>query len=143
MLPLSSENFEQDSDYALHIRLVQLINLGVYTCQAYNGIDKAASWEVTLLAVGPISNVRPEHKNFTQYLLPTPTRPAPTEKPQYPYRPQRPEYSSTRSPNPVKGQIYSRRPPTIAPLPRYSTRPELKGEKTFGTTISCFTYNIA
>jgi hypothetical protein len=89
MLPLLSENYEQDNDYSLLIRSVTLTNLGVYTCQAFNGIgDRPASWSATVQAVGPVYNVKPEHEEYTKYLVQPPRRPT-TEKPQYPYRPTR------------------------------------------------------
>ncbi|XP_070527125.1 papilin isoform X2 [Cardiocondyla obscurior] len=90
MLPLFSENYEQDTDYTLLIRSVTLTSLGVYTCQAFNGIGTPASWSATLQAIGPVYNVKPEHEEYTKYLVQPPKRPT-TEKPQYPYRPTRPQ----------------------------------------------------
>lgn len=96
MLPLFSENYEQDTDYTLLIRSVTLTSLGVYTCQAFNGVGIPASWSATLQAIGPVYNVKPEQQEYTKYLVQPPRRPT-TEKPQYPYRPTRtqsPEYQT-------------------------------------------------
>jgi hypothetical protein len=56
MLPFSSERYEQLRDHSLMIRLVSLRDLGPYTCQAYNGLGKAASWTVTVFANGPVED---------------------------------------------------------------------------------------
>ncbi|XP_072747679.1 papilin isoform X3 [Anoplolepis gracilipes] len=108
MLPLFSENYEQDTDYTLLIRSVTLTSLGIYTCQAFNGIGRPASWSATLQAIGPVYNVKSEHEEYTKYLVQPPKRPT-TEKPQYPYRPTRtqsPEYQ-TYAP------VYPSKPPRI------------------------------
>ncbi|CAH0383119.1 unnamed protein product [Bemisia tabaci] len=68
MLPMSSEQFEQRSDYSLLINRVSVSNLGPYTCQAYNGLGRAASWSVTLRAVGTVE--REEDSQFRDYLIP-------------------------------------------------------------------------
>lgn len=107
MLPLSSENYEQDTDYTLLIRSVTLTNLGVYTCQAYNGIDRPASWSVTLQTIGPIYNIKPEYQNYMKYVVLPPKRPV-TEKPQYPYRPIRthsPDYITFAPVQPTRPHI--------------------------------------
>ncbi|XP_044011690.1 papilin isoform X3 [Aphidius gifuensis] len=101
MLPLSSDSYEQDSECTLLIRSVTLSNLGIYTCQAYNGIEKPASWSTTLQAIGPVYNIKPEQQEYTQYLVQAPKRPERPERPQYPYRPARtqaPEYNQTYKP---------------------------------------------
>ncbi|XP_035723305.1 papilin-like isoform X5 [Vespa mandarinia] len=107
LLPLSSENYEQDTDYTLLIRSVTLTNLGVYTCQAYNGIDRPASWSVTLQTIGPIYNIKPEYKSYMKYIVLPPKRPV-TEKPQYPYRPIRthsPDYITFAPVQPTRPHI--------------------------------------
>jgi hypothetical protein len=43
LIPLKTSQFEVRKDYSLLIHSVKLSNLGIYTCQAYNGIGKAAS----------------------------------------------------------------------------------------------------
>lgn len=126
MLPLFSENYEQDSDYSLLIRSVTLTSLGVYTCQAYNAMGKAASWSATLQAVGPVYNVKPEHQEYTKYLVQAPKKPTTTEKPQYPYRPTRtpsPEYQTFAPIYPSRSTHY---PPF---LPTSTVEPaKFKGE---------------
>ncbi|XP_077270107.1 proteoglycan-like sulfated glycoprotein papilin isoform X5 [Temnothorax americanus] len=108
MLPLFSDNYEQDTDYTLLIRSVTLTSLGIYTCQAFNGIGTPASWSATLQAIGPVYNVKPEHEEYTKYLVQPPKRPT-TEKPQYPYRPTR-----TQSPeHQTYAPVYSSKPPYI------------------------------
>lgn len=111
MLPLSSEIYEQDSEYTLLIRTVTLPTLGVYTCQAFNAIGRAASWSVTLQAIGPVYNVKPEYEQYIQYLVEAPRKP---EKPQYPYRPNRtstPDYQ-TYAPLYTSRQTHA---PTVSP----------------------------
>lgn len=108
MLPLTSSNFEQGTDYSLLIRSVDLTSLGIYTCQAFNGIGTPASWSVTLQAIGPVFSFKPEHEEYTKYLVQPPRRPT-TEKPQYPYRPIR-----TQSPEP---QTYAPAYPTRSHIP--------------------------
>jgi len=51
MLPFSSERYEQVRDYSLLIRMLERADLGPYTCQAYNGLGRAASWTITLIVV--------------------------------------------------------------------------------------------
>lgn len=114
MLPLSSEQFEQRRDHSLLIRSVTLRNLGPYTCQAYNGYGRAASWTVTVQAVGPVYT---GDSSYNEYLVPPPKKPAtpdivtPTEKPSYPYRPVRP------SPQPRPPIVQPTSPPKIPPQP--------------------------
>ncbi|XP_019882164.2 papilin isoform X4 [Camponotus floridanus] len=125
MLPLSSETYEQDTDYTLLIRSVTLTSLGVYTCQAFNAVGPAASWSTILQAIGPVYNVKPEHEEYVKYLVQPPKRPT-TEKPQYPYRPTRtqsPEYQ-TYAP------VYPSKPPRIpAVIPLETTTVEPGGAK--------------
>ena len=108
MLPLSSEQYEQRRDHSLLIRTVTLRNLGPYTCQAYNGYGRAASWTVTVQAVGPVYT---SDSTYNEYLVPPPKKPdtpetgTHAEKPSYPYRPVRP------SPHPQP----TTRPPVVQP----------------------------
>lgn len=71
MLPMSSDLFEQRSDHSLVIRLVTVNTLGPYTCQAYNGLGRAASWSVTLQAHGTTVGNQPDNP----YLVPPPRHP--------------------------------------------------------------------
>ncbi|XP_063908172.1 uncharacterized protein LOC135126226 [Zophobas morio] len=50
LIPIKSSQFETRKDHSLHIASVTSSNLGVYTCQAYNGVGKSASWSVTVEA---------------------------------------------------------------------------------------------
>ncbi|XP_035703436.1 papilin isoform X2 [Folsomia candida] len=76
MLPFSSERYEQMRDYSLLIRLVSLRDLGPYTCQAYNGQGKAASWTVTVQTMGPVStSPTGEDREFLQYVISGARRP--------------------------------------------------------------------
>lgn len=124
MLPLSSEYYEQDSDYTLLIRSVTITNLGVYTCQAYNGIERPASWSVTLQAIGPVYNLRPDQLEYAQYLVQPPKRPdkPATDRPQYPYRPIRTQAPENQTYAPIyptapppRRQPYTPRPPYTPP----------------------------
>jgi len=79
MLPFSSERYEQLRDHSLLIRLVSLRDLGPYTCQAYNGLGKAASWTVTVFANGPVPanndlNADREFLKFVRVAPPVNTR---------------------------------------------------------------------
>lgn len=138
MLPLSSEYYEQDSEYTLLIRSVTISNLGIYTCQAYNGIERPASWSMTLQAIGPIHNVKPEHQEYLKYLVQPPRRPV-TEKPQYPYRPARtqaPEYNQTYAPIYPTNKSYI--PPVIPIIDSLPQEPvKFKGEN----VLSGITFN--
>ena len=116
MLPLSSEQYEQRRDYSLLIRSVTLRNLGHYTCQAYNGYGRAASWTVTVQAVGPVYSGSPGDAVYNEFLIPSPKKPdetPPTRRPSYPYRPVRPPYRPRPPPSPAP----FRPPPLPPPVP--------------------------
>ncbi|PSN47564.1 hypothetical protein C0J52_19332 [Blattella germanica] len=129
MLPFSSEQYEQRRDYSLLIRSVTLRNLGHYTCQAYNGYGRAASWTVTVQAVGPVYTSSPGDSVYNEFLIPSPKRPdaapepIPT-RPSYPFRPVRPpgQYRPRPSPTPPP---YRPPPP---PLPEPTEAPEVPPE---------------
>ncbi|KAK9886678.1 hypothetical protein WA026_017598 [Henosepilachna vigintioctopunctata] len=80
LIPLKTSQFEVHKDFSLLIHSVQLSNLGIYTCQAYNGIGKAASYSVTVQAKGPYyGKVDPRDHRYLKYIINppnTPTRPA-------------------------------------------------------------------
>nr|CAD7588890.1 unnamed protein product [Timema genevievae] len=119
MLPFSSELFEQRRDYSLLIHSVTLRNLGPYTCQAYNGLGRAASWTVTVQAVGPVYSENPEDVEYTKYLVHPPQRPETpivAERPTYPYRPARP-------PQPPQPETPRPRPPPPPPVPETTPIP--------------------
>ncbi|XP_015589222.1 papilin isoform X3 [Cephus cinctus] len=127
MLPLTSESYEQDSDYTLLIRSVTLSNLGIYTCQAYNAVERPTSWSITVQAIGPVHNIKYDQQQYTKYLVQPPTRPN-ISKPQYPYRPSRiqtPEYQTyaplypTRPPY-VPGVVPLTESPEVVPPVRYT-----------------------
>ena len=120
MLPLSSEDYEQESDYTLLIRSVTLSNLGVYECQAYNGVDRPASWSVTLLAIGPIHNVS------SPYIVPPPERPT-SIRPNYPFRPPRTQAPDTQTYTPVPRRDHYI--PGVIPLDHsYNSTSKYQGE---------------
>jgi len=130
MLPLSSEQFEQRRDYSLLIRSVTLRNLGPYTCQAYNGYGRAASWTVTVQAVGPVYS---GDSTNNEYLVPPPKRPetpdigAPTRRPSYPYRPVRPspQPQSRTRPSVVQPTSLPEIPPQPVPEPGSELTPRV------------------
>ncbi|XP_066141086.1 papilin isoform X3 [Euwallacea fornicatus] len=69
LIPLKNREFEVTKDYSLLVHSVQLRNLGVYTCQAYNGKGKAASWSVTIRAKGPVYSTNPADIKYLQYVV--------------------------------------------------------------------------
>lgn len=83
MLPLSSQVYEQGRDFSLLIRSVTLRNLGLFTCQAYNGLGRAASWTVTVKALGPVYTIDPADSIYTKYLI----SPSLSPRTPPPYRP--------------------------------------------------------
>ncbi|XP_023166272.2 papilin isoform X2 [Drosophila hydei] len=75
-------------DYSLYFRSVQLSDLGLYTCDAYN-TGRPVSLHITLKAIGPAQGVGDE--KYLEYIINPPTAPV-TQRPTYPYRPSRPVY---------------------------------------------------
>ncbi|KAJ8933413.1 hypothetical protein NQ314_014023 [Rhamnusium bicolor] len=71
-------NSKFSKDYSLLIHSVKLHNLGIYTCQAYNGIGKAASWAVTVRAKGPYHFTDPNEFKYQQYIVKPPEEPITT-----------------------------------------------------------------
>ncbi|XP_068155724.1 papilin isoform X2 [Drosophila tropicalis] len=86
----ASERAEMTRDYSLFFRSIQLSDLGVYTCDAYNN-QRPASLIVTLKAVGPARSLNPADDQYLQYVIDPATAPV-TQRPSYPYRPSRPAY---------------------------------------------------
>nr|XP_045610870.1 papilin-like [Procambarus clarkii] len=122
MLPLSSQQYEQFRDGSLTIRVVNLRNLGPYTCQVYNGYGRATSQTIVLRALGPVHNKPSADRDFLQYIVDPPKAPPTTKSPppaipttQFPaIRPdQRPYWPAHRPPPPLK----------ITTTPRPTTRP--------------------
>ncbi|XP_059480274.1 papilin isoform X2 [Neocloeon triangulifer] len=84
MLPMASKRYEQRRDFTLLISSVALEDLGPYTCQAYNGFQKARSWTITVQGFKPAGAVYSGSENYYQYLVePEPTQP-PAPRPPYP-----------------------------------------------------------
>lgn len=82
LLDINSENYEQRRDHSLIVRRVSLRLLGPYTCQAYNGLGRAASWTTTLHAVGTVSaTLTSDELAYTIYLIPPPVLTPQTETP--------------------------------------------------------------
>lgn len=99
MLPLTSERFEQNRDYSLVFKQVELVDLGPYVCQAYSGVGKPKSMTVTLKTVGPIQSRTPEEDPYLQYVLdPADVH---TERPVV-YRPIQPRPPTTHAPAPPR-----------------------------------------
>ncbi|XP_075221688.1 proteoglycan-like sulfated glycoprotein papilin isoform X2 [Lycorma delicatula] len=93
MLPLNSEQYEQRRDHSLLLHSVTLTALGFYTCQAYNGLGSAASWTVTLKAIGPVYSSDPNDVTYNQFLVPPPRTPPATASGGHPLPPPyRPPY---------------------------------------------------
>ncbi len=67
-------DYELASDNSLRLRRVRLRDLGPYVCQAYNTADpgaRAASFEVTALAQGPLASASAaqEDRQYLQYVI--------------------------------------------------------------------------
>lgn len=69
LIPLKNREFEVSRDYSLLIHSVKLHNLGVYTCQAYNGKGSAASWSVTVKAPGPVYTTNTADVKYLKYVV--------------------------------------------------------------------------
>lgn len=121
MIPLRTNQFEVRKDYSLLIHSVQLSNLGIYTCQAYNGIGKAASWSVTVQTLGPLQNIKPEDTKYMQYVIDPPERPPEIYTPIYP---QNPEPEPQLPPPDIDPNID---PNAIVPLPPAEGHPVYQG----------------
>lgn len=113
LIPLKNREFEVTKDYSLLIHSVQLRNLGVYTCQAYNGMGKAASWSVTVRAKGPYYSTNPRDIKYLQYVVNPPEA-----------NTVRPVESATAPPSPASHHaiVYRPTPQPYIP-PAYSTEP--------------------
>ncbi len=79
LVTTQSGQYEQRKDHSLVIFHVTMLALGPYTCQAYNGLGRAASWTITLHAVGPVLSLTPEDMAYIKYLVPPPRVPPQTE----------------------------------------------------------------
>lgn len=94
MIALKTTEMEQRKDSSLLIHAVKLSNLGLYTCQAYNGVGKAVSWTVSLKTLGPVHGNDRDIERYRQYIINPPERPMPPtrEQPRYtiPSRPRPP-----------------------------------------------------
>lgn len=99
MLPIMSSELEQRRDLSLVLRAVTLTSLGPYTCQAYNGLGRAASWTVTLKAIGPVHSFDPNDVTYNQYLVTPPRADHQLQPP--PYRPLPPRVQPTQPPAPA------------------------------------------
>lgn len=115
MLPLFSESFEQKRDYTLLIHSVHLQNLGIYTCQAYNGLGKAASFSMTVQSLGPVHTADPEDEQYKKFLISAPDKPT-TPRPVWPFRPTR-RPTPPRRPHPT--------PQAYHPAPYTDPSPEI------------------
>lgn len=122
MLAFKTEQLEQTQDHTLLIHTIRLSDLGLYTCQAYNGVGKAVSWTVTLKAIGPVYNTNPEDDKYMPYVVDPYERPTTV----MPYYPSKPSYNS---PAPVYRPPAQIRPepneivPEVRPAPRPSPPP--------------------
>lgn len=116
LIPLKTSEYEVRKDYSLLIHSVRLSNLGLYTCQAYNGYGKAASWSVTIQALGPVHTSNPEDQQYLNYVIPSPQNPNQQPAPLSPA----PAYRQTPTPRttlnqPVDSPRETARPPNNAP----------------------------
>ncbi|GJQ76338.1 hypothetical protein Trydic_g2060 [Trypoxylus dichotomus] len=113
-VPFKSHEYTISKDHTLLINAVRLHNLGVYTCQAYNGIGKATSWSVTVQTIGPVYSTNVEDRKYMKYVIDR--QPRTTPHSQHPPTPYTIESSSTISTTPF--------PTTVVPTaPRIYTVP--------------------
>lgn len=143
MLPFSSEAYEQKRDYTLLIRSVRLQNLGVYTCQAYNGLGKAASWSLTIQSLGPVLSNDPEDEQYKRFLVAAQDTPT-TPRPVWPFRPTRMQ----PRPTPARAQVPYWPAPVVPtpeahiPAPYTEPNPEIVPEQPRVYTGKINIYNI-
>ncbi|XP_050510138.1 papilin isoform X5 [Diabrotica virgifera virgifera] len=127
MIPFKNSEFEIRKDYSLLIHSVDLHNLGIYTCQAYNGFGKAASWSVTVKTRGPVRFHRPEDQIYSKWIVndneptttaaPVRTPPPDWEIPNTPYNPDIPPYTEPSNeiiPNTLPDAQGGRPPPSVS-----------------------------
>merc|ERR1719220_2161279 len=74
MLPLTSDRVSQGDDFTLKLSSVSLSDLGPYTCQAYNGLGEAASFNVRMTVYGPVQP-GPGEQQYTRYVVSPPSAP--------------------------------------------------------------------
>lgn len=98
-IPFKSQEFTITKDHTLLINAVELHNLGVYTCQAYNGIGKATSWSVTVQTLGPVYSTNADDRKYMKYVIDRSKGPPSTPRPVYYPVPER--ETSTLSPSPT------------------------------------------
>jgi len=118
MLPMMSDLYEQREDHSLVVRLVTVNVLGPYTCQAYNGLGRAASWTVTLQAHGTpvVGRDRPDSPYLVTPVVLKPTRPPPVYRTAT--QPRTADILQTTQPSPQKaftGKLPRTRRPTTIP----------------------------
>ncbi|XP_022911513.1 papilin isoform X2 [Onthophagus taurus] len=121
LIPMKTEEFTINKDSSLFINAVRLRNLGIYTCQAYNGIGKASTWSVTVQALGPVYSTDANDKKYMKYVIDRPKKPDVTPHPMYPFRPNRPTVGftpSTYRPVPTTTSIITTTTTTPRPRPR-------------------------
>jgi hypothetical protein len=99
MLPLTSERISQGDDYTLKLSSISLSDLGPYTCQAYNGLGEAASFNVRMQVYGPV-NPGPGERQYMRHVISPPSAPIRTTTPRSGI------YKPTRTP----GFNYNQRP---------------------------------
>ena len=69
LLPRSSGQYRQQRHGRLRVAVVRLADLGGYTCQAYNGRGRPASWTAVLRAYGPVDAAPPLLWPFLRFVV--------------------------------------------------------------------------
>lgn len=121
MLPLKDDRYEVTRDYSLMFSRVELYDLGPYTCQAYNAIDRPVSITITLKARGSAQPRTDEDRRYIQYIV---TEPAPPTRPVYTIPP--PTQTPTQPPRRPQKPIPSR--PQLSPSPPSSSDDTYNGK---------------
>ena len=123
LLPRSSGQYQQQRHGRLRVTVVRLDDLGGYTCQAYNGRGRPASWTGVLRAFGPVTAPPPQLWPFLRFIVNV----SPTEAPQGERETEGGQEAAERAPEEAERPFPARRPGQTPYSPEYA-RPPGAGE---------------
>ncbi|XP_043223530.1 papilin-like [Amphibalanus amphitrite] len=120
LLPRSSGQYLQQRHGRLRVAVVRLGDLGGYTCQAYNGRGRPASWTAVLRAYGPVEAPPPALWPFLRFIVNV----APTEGPQTEREPEgQSGEGADKVPESAESPFPARRPGQTPYSPEYARPP--------------------